>query len=145
MAELPIIVIIIFFCPSYTCSFPAQHQEQISAVIAKGLDTWRLLESAWDETALKEAQNPHGISVHQARMFSVASCGTGGSLQGLLVPWGEHGHIIPVPHQNVFASIKVISARLPIRLIFSLSACALGFSKAPGLNLALGCGIFLVQ
>lgn len=115
------------------------------ALTAKGLGMWHLLESVWDETALKEAKNPHGISVHQARMFSVASCGTSGSLQGFLVPWGQHGNIIPIPHQNVFASIRVISQRLPVRLIFSLSAWALGFSKAPELNLPLGCGIFLVQ
>lgn len=111
----------------------------IFAVRVKGLGTWHLLESVWGETALKEGQNPRGISVHRARMSTVASCG------GLLVPWGQHGNIIPVPHQIVSAGIRVISQRLPVRPILPLAACALGFSKAPGLDLPLGCGIFWVQ
>lgn len=60
--------------------------------------------------ALKETQKPASISAYWAKKFSVASCG--GSLQDLSAPWGHHGNIIPSPHQNVFAFIRVISQRL---------------------------------
>lgn len=114
-------------------------------MIAKGLGMWHLLETGWDENALKEAQNPHGIGVHQAKMSTMASCSTAGSLQGLLVPWGQRGNIIPIPHRITSASIRVMSQRLPVTLTLPFSARALAFSKAPGLNLPLGHGIFLLQ
>lgn len=88
----------------------------------KGLGTWCLLESGWDE------KHPGGGTKPSQRQCPSASCGC---LQGFPVSQGSPSPSLPF----AFGSLRVLSHRLKVRLTFPLCLC-LGIFKSPGLSLA---------
>lgn len=123
--------------PGQGCSFPAQCP--IPAVAAEGLGMWGLLESGWGESALQEAQTPHRVSVHRARMSSEASCGTSDALQGFPVSLGS-GNTIPIAqgtpsHCSAECPQQPQGAQPEVQgqTHFSFVCLCLGIFKRPGL------------